>query len=60
MDQSNVRRLRRERGLSQTEVARRSQIDQPSLSKIEAGRLAMYDGWRCRLAVVLECSPELL
>ena len=52
-----VRRMREDAGLSQSELARRSGIDRPSLHRLEAGRLDIGVSRLVALARALDCTP---
>ena len=56
----NVRRLRKEKGLTQEEVAHRAEISVRYLSSIEAGRENLTLQVLERLAAVLAERPEAL
>ena len=51
---------RRKRGWSQAKLGRRSEIDASSISRLEAGKLYAYAGWRRRLGRVLEVPGDRL
>ena len=56
----NLRRLRRERGLSQEELAHRAGIDRTYVSALERGVYSASITMVAKLAVVLEAEPSQL
>jgi transcriptional regulator with XRE-family HTH domain len=60
---SSVLRLtveRRRRGLSQAQLARIADIHPATLSRLEAGKVFAYQGWRRRLSRALGVSGDEL
>ena len=57
---TNLRRLRRERGLSQEALAYESGVDRAYLSRIEKGEPSVGIDVIARLAAALEVDPSLL
>lgn len=51
---------RQKRGWSQAELGRRTGIDAASISRLEAGKLYAYAGWRQRLGQVLKMPGDSL
>ena len=51
---------RKEKGLSQLDVALLTRIPQSVLSHLENGRIFPYPGWRRRLAVALQTTEAQL
>jgi transcriptional regulator with XRE-family HTH domain len=51
---------RRRKGLSQAQLARLADIHPATLSRLEAGKLFAYAGWRGRLASVLGVPGDQL
>lgn len=46
-------KVRQEKGLSQRELARRSGVSQPEISKIESGKMKAYPAYERKLAAAL-------
>ncbi len=57
---ARVAYARRERGLSQQELAIASSVTQQTISKVERGTVCPHDTLKLRLAVALGRSPETL
>lgn len=55
---NNMRKIRKERGLTQFELAKLSNINPSSISNLESGKIYFYPGWLKRIAEVLEVDPE--
>lgn len=51
---------REKRGLTKSELARRSGIGLPEICRLESGKIFPYPGWRRRLAAALEVSEDEL
>lgn len=51
---------RRRKGLSQAQLARLADVHPATLSRLEAGKLFAYAGWRGRLAEVLDVPGDEL
>lgn len=63
MKQGQILRLRTERerhGWSQAELARRTGIHPTTLSRLEAGKVFPYPGWKARLARALGVAGDAL
>jgi transcriptional regulator with XRE-family HTH domain len=56
----NLRRIRKARGLSLTQVTVKTGIDPSSLSRIERGIIPSGPGWRRRIAEAFELPEEEL
>jgi transcriptional regulator with XRE-family HTH domain len=56
----NLRRIRKARGLSLTQVTVKTGIDPASLSRIERGIIPSGPGWRRRIAEAFELPEEEL
>ena len=56
----NVREARRERGLTQGELATAAGLAQQSLSKIERGETCLHDRHKLALSFVLGAHPSRL
>lgn len=57
---TRLKQVREERGLSQHAVARQAGIHPSTLSRLEAGKMYAYPGWKRRLAVTLGVDEEEL
>lgn len=53
MIKNNLRKYRKEKGWSQFELAKRSNIPQSRISQVEHGKIEAYPGWRKRLSNAL-------
>jgi len=60
MNVLNLRRIRKARGLSLTQVTVKTGIDPASLSRIERGIIPCGPGWRHRIAEAFELPEEEL
>lgn len=60
MEANRIKERRQELGMSQVELARRSQMASPNLSAIECGRLAPWPKARKALAKALGVSESEL
>lgn len=54
---NRLRVLRKAAGLTQTELAERSGVSQPTISQLESGVLSMNLRWTRTFARVLSCKP---
>lgn len=50
---NRVRKARNNKGMTQFELSKKSNITQADLSQIENGRIFPYPGWRERIAIAL-------
>lgn len=57
---NRIEEIRKTRGLTRLEVARRTGIDPATLYKIERGHIRLYPSWKRRLAEALEVPEEEL
>jgi len=57
---SNLRQARERMGFSQTQLAMRTGIHPSTISRLEAGKVYAYPGWRGRLARALETTTDAL
>ena len=57
MRKNHIRELRKGRGLSQNELARKIGTSNQQVSYLETGRRRLTDIWMLRLAEALECHP---
>jgi transcriptional regulator with XRE-family HTH domain len=51
---------RERRGWSKSELSRRSGVGLVEISRLEAGKIYPYPGWRQKLASALDCSQDVL
>jgi transcriptional regulator with XRE-family HTH domain len=61
MSDSPLKRLRRDRGLTQVQLAEKSQVPQPYISALEIGKVTA-PSWPIvrRLSRALRCKPDVL
>ena len=57
MRKNHIRELRKGRGLSQNELARKIGTSNQQVSYLETGQRRLTDVWMLRLAAALECHP---
>ncbi len=57
---SSLRRVRKSKGLSQTELAERANLDQPTVSRLETINYPAYPGQILKLAAALQVQPKEL
>ena len=57
---SPLRQARERLGISQTQLAMRTGIHPSTISRLEAGKVFAYPGWRGRLARALETTTDEL
>lgn len=57
---NKLRQIRKERGLSQLDLAFMTEIGPSEISRIENGWLRPYPGWRRRLALALSATEAEL
>lgn len=53
-------KLREAKGWSRSELARRTKINQPTISVLESGKIFPYPKWKRLIAEALEVDPEIL
>jgi len=58
--ENKVREFRLEKGLTQFELSKISNITQADLSQIERGKIHPYPGWRRRLSKALSVKEKYL
>jgi len=52
--------IRQKRGWSQAELARKAEIGEANLSRLEQGKIFPYPGWKRKLGDALGVDPEIL
>ena len=57
---NEVKKTRKNKGLSQFELSKLSNITQSDISQIENGKIYPYQGWRKRLSEALEVPEKEL
>jgi transcriptional regulator with XRE-family HTH domain len=57
---SPLREARERLGISQTQLSMRTGIHTSTISRLEAGKVYAYPGWRGRLARALETTTDAL
>ncbi len=57
---NRVKEARSKEGISQFELAKRSNIAQSNISQIENGKIFPYPGWRKRIAAALNLEEDYL
>lgn len=57
---NRVRKARNNKGMTQFELSKKSNITQADLSQIENGRIFPYPGWRERIAIALNKEENYL
>lgn len=60
MFKTNIKQIRKEKGISQLELARRAKISPADVNQIENGKKYAFSGWRKRIAEVLDVDEEKL
>lgn len=60
MSTNNLRKIRKEKGLSGLELSRRARIAPNALSLLERGYLPAYPNWRKRCAQALGVEEDVL
>jgi putative transcriptional regulator len=56
--ENNLRKLRKQRGLSQLELSYETRISPPDISKMERNKVFPHPKWREKLAEALEVEEE--
>ena len=57
---SRIALLRKQKGITQKELAERIGVTRTMITDYECGRVRMYDEILARLAVVLDCSTDMI
>lgn len=57
---NRLKRIRKARGLSQFDLAKRADITPSDISRIENNKIYAYPGWRKRLSKALDVPEEKL
>ena len=55
---NKLKELRIKKGLSQLQLSYKAGMSQGAISNLENGKVFAYDGWKKKLAEILEVSEE--
>lgn len=55
---NNVRELRQKKGMTATELSKKTSIAQSTLSNIENSKIPVFQGWKQRIADALDVPIE--